>query len=150
MKLADEHYAAKRYKDAILNYRSALQKNTSSGDAHYKLGRTFLDDGQIVEAFVTLNRAAELLPKHEDTRVKLGEIALAGLVTDPSRPQAFYDKLNKMADELLAIKPDHHQGLRFKGHLAQLDNKPSAEVLDLFRRANASKPMQGEVLVPLI
>ena len=34
-----KQYDAGRYDDAVINYRKALQKNSSSADAYYGLGR---------------------------------------------------------------------------------------------------------------
>ncbi len=150
MHAGDAHYDAARYQDAIISFRNALQKDKSSGLAHYKLAVSMLAKGEVVESFPIFNRTAELLPNHIESRVKLGEIALAGLMADPSRPKVFYDKLVQVSDQLLALDPKSHQGLRFKGHLAQLDNKPPAEVIAFFLEANARKPMQPEVIVPLL
>src|SRR5271169_1440481 len=65
-------FTGANYGDAALNYRKALQKDSQSGEAYYRLGLADLKLGNPREAYNMLMRAAELLPDRDDIRVELG------------------------------------------------------------------------------
>ena len=44
-------YSSGQYGDAVLNYRNALKKNPSSGEAYYRLGIALLKQYQVAEAY---------------------------------------------------------------------------------------------------
>lgn len=57
---AREYHDKKEYKSAILQAKSALQRNTQSGEARYLLGKSLLETGDVAAAVVELRKAQEL------------------------------------------------------------------------------------------
>lgn len=142
-------FAEGKYNAAILNYRKALQKDPRSGEAHYRLGLADLKVGNLAEAVAELSRAEEMLPQREDIQVKVADVVLGIYLVDPRRTQTLYDRLNRISQRLLAKNPNSFDGLRLKGYLAKTDGK-FKDAEEYFRRANSLKPMEPNVIVPLV
>src|ERR1035441_3768244 len=104
-----------RYPDAILQYRKAMQKDASYGEAYLRYGQLLVNTHNPSEAFQALSRAADLMPASEEAKVALGNLAISGLLANPARPPKYYDTAVKMSGELLAVNPNGFEGLRFKG-----------------------------------
>src|SRR5690242_7881276 len=65
-----------KYEEASLAYRKAIQKDVRFGDAHYRLALAEIARGEPDKAIMPLRRAASLMPRHVDCRVKLADIYL--------------------------------------------------------------------------
>ena len=79
-------FDARKYDDAELQYRKALQKNPNSGEAWYRLALVELKRNHTSEAYGELQRAADLMPGNIPAAFRLGQLALAGYNTDPNHP----------------------------------------------------------------
>ena len=144
-KFAAEH----KYKDASIQYRKALQKNPNFGEAAYRLALSELEQHNAREGYRLLERAVELMPDNQEAKVKLADLALSIYWTDSRRPKAPYQKMVKLADDLLAKNPNSFDGLRFKGAQAMLDRQPKLAV-EYFSKANAIKPMQAGLVLEFV
>jgi len=60
MASARDYYAKREYKSAVLQLKSALQKNAQSGEARYLLGKSLLELGDLTAATVELRKAQDL------------------------------------------------------------------------------------------
>jgi tetratricopeptide (TPR) repeat protein len=143
----DRLFSNKKYEEAALNFRHAIQVDPRSGEAYYQLGRTdvLLNKGR--DAFQSLVRAAELMPSRDDVKVSLADVCLSALVAGGTkRPEALYDRLALLSDQIIAKNPRSYDGLRFKGYLAVIDNR-LAEAEKFFEKANEIKPMEPELIV---
>jgi tetratricopeptide (TPR) repeat protein len=138
-----------QYGDAVLQYRKALQKDGNYGEAYLRYGQLLARLNREPQAFSSLSRAVELLPKSEEARAELGRLAMIDLLRDSRRPQRLYQTADKMATELLAANPNSSEGLRLKGYLALVDSHPN-EVIDYFRRSLLGKPNQPDVVTILV
>src|SRR6202789_1203578 len=67
----NKFFAAGKYQDAALNYRSAIQKDADDGDAYYRLGLTALKLQEAREAYNALFRAAHLSPANVGAKRRL-------------------------------------------------------------------------------
>src|SRR5579864_6026248 len=144
--VANKLAAQGHYADADLNYRKAIQKDASLGEAYYQLGLMNVKQGKIQPAYQALSTAAQLLPAREDVQVRLADFAMTVYLADPRRPQALYSKVTDVANQLSAKNSRSFDGLRLKGHLAMADqNLSGAE--EFYAQANAVKPMQPEVIL---
>jgi tetratricopeptide (TPR) repeat protein len=142
----DKLYAKGSYADAALNYRIATQKDPAFGPAFYQLGLSELRLGKPPEAYTALSRAADLLPNRKDVTVTLADLSLKAYLADRRRPAALYNKVDALADQVLARDAKSYDGLRLKAHLAVTDRKLDyAE--ELYRRANEVKRWQPEVIM---
>jgi tetratricopeptide (TPR) repeat protein len=139
-------FASGKYSDAILNYRNAIQKDTGSAEAYYRLGIAERRSGDGAAARSDLGTAHSLLPAREDISVALADIDLELLWADARRPASFYKELLQISDALLARNADSYDGLRIKGNLAWLDRNDD-KALAYLERANSIKPGQPELVL---
>ena len=132
---------ARKYDDAIINYKKAIQRDAKFGEAYYRLGLADIDAGKSRDAYEALSSANRLLPERTDVKVTFADFLLLGYVKSTSKPVVFYRQLTKLTDELLAKDPNSYDGLRIKGALAWTDGRLK-EAEEFFQKANARKPMQ--------
>ena len=62
VKSGDSYVAQKKYSEAIIQYRNAVQKDPRFGEARLKLADTYLAAGDAPNAYREYLRAADLLP----------------------------------------------------------------------------------------
>src|SRR5690348_5752727 len=141
-------FQARKYADASINYRNAIQKDAKFADAYYGLGKTFLAQGKPREAYLSLTRAVELAPQNMDAKKDLANLALAAYVSDRRRPKNLYDQLNKLASDFLARDPNSYDGLRLKAYITLNDNQRT-EAIGYFRKALQVKPWDPEITTSL-
>jgi tetratricopeptide (TPR) repeat protein len=161
----NKYFEKKKYKEAVIMYRNALQKDMRYGPAYYKLALAQLQLGQVPPAVQALRRSIELNnPKdpawadaHWDSVVKLSEIYLAV----GKDPQLLAEAEQNIKD-LLARDANSWDGHRLQGDLAyvhatkafQTANRAEGKrQLDLaiteYRKAESIKPGQQGVEMQL-
>jgi tetratricopeptide (TPR) repeat protein len=141
-------FAAGKYDDAVLNYRNAIKKDPQSGEAQYRLALAMLKLKKPGEAYEALNRAVSLSPHNMPAKAELGTLCLAAYAQTPSHPAQLYNRAGSLAQELLKANPNSAEGLRLKGSIALIDNRPSEAVED-FQRALKASPRAVEIKIPL-
>ena len=72
----DRHLADKRPKDAVVEYRNAIQQDPRDGAVRLKLAQTYGELGDVRNAYREFVRAADLLPNDAATQVKTGNLLL--------------------------------------------------------------------------
>jgi tetratricopeptide (TPR) repeat protein len=84
----------KKYQEAIVEYRNALQADEMFGEARFKLAESLAAVGETRNAFRQYIRAADLLPDNLDAQMKAASmLALAGQFDDAkTRIQKVLDK----------------------------------------------------------
>jgi len=127
-------FAAGKYADASLNYRKAIQKDPTYGEAFYRLGLAAIKLEQPPDAYTALFRAVQLLPGDVEAKKKFADVCLGIYLADPSHPQLLYTQLGKLSEEFLSRNPNSYEGLMLKGYLASTDRKPK-EAIEYLRRA---------------
>jgi tetratricopeptide (TPR) repeat protein len=145
LRKGDANFKAGRYRDAVLDYRKALQKSPRSGEAFYGLALSDIQLERFDEAYQSLTKAHEYLPKRVDVMATMADIAMTAYQRD-IRNTSLYSTLVQLSTEILAVEPESYDGLRLKGDLALLDKKPQ-EAVEFFRRANAVRPIQEYLVV---
>jgi len=141
-------FAEGKYADATLNYRNAIKKSPQSGEAYYRLGLTFLRQGNASEAYQALNRAVTLDPKNNSAKVDFANLCLAVYVRDPRHPAVLYNQAQNMANDLISKGGNAADGQRLKGTIALIDNHPGMAI-DAFREALRLQPNSPEAEVGL-
>lgn len=131
--------------EAELNFRKAIQKDGSDGEAWYKLGSVLVQQGKTQDAWNAFSRALELQPDRYDIAVELADLSLKAYKGDARRPAALYSKVTELANRLLARNAESYDGLRLKAEIAALDRK-DADAGELFSHANRVKPLQPEMV----
>ena len=139
-------FEAGKYDDAIINYKKAIQRDAKFGESYYRLALAESKTGKAREAYASLNTASTLLPERTDVKVTLGDFLLVAYFSNKSRPATLYNQLTKVCDDLLAKDPNSYDGLRLKGALEWSDGRLK-DAEELFRKANARKPMQPAVVL---
>src|SRR5438067_76245 len=72
----DQYVAQKKYKEAVIEYRNAVQQDARFGDARFKLAETYAQLGEIQNAFGEYIRAADLMPNNALAQVKAANMLL--------------------------------------------------------------------------
>jgi tetratricopeptide (TPR) repeat protein len=134
---------------AALNYRNAIGKEPSNGEAYYRLGLSDLKQNKAAEAFQHLNEAVRLMPQNRAAKSELEKLALSSYLGDPQRPKVLYETLVNLSDQWLKQDPQSPEGLRIKGYLAMIDRKPD-EAIDLLKRAHQSNPKEEKIALGLL
>src|SRR5262249_34034332 len=134
----DARYKAGEYKDAILNYQKAIQKDVKLGEAYYGLGLAQIKTEEYQKAWTAIEQAAALLPNRMDVKATLADILVNVYQADPQN-RSVYDSISKISTDLLRNDPNSFDGLRIKGTLALLDRKPDQAVESL-RAAHQINP----------
>jgi tetratricopeptide (TPR) repeat protein len=142
-------FSSGKFAEASLNYRHAVQKDTNSAEAHFRLGISETRQQHWPDAWQELNRASNLAQQRQDILIELGEVCLSILIADPVRPRNVYDRIIEVSNSLLAKDAGSFEGLRFKGYIALFDRRLDAAI-DSFKRAHQLKPSQQDVAISLV
>jgi len=140
----DRAYAGGKFADAALNYRKAAQKDPSFGEAYYKAGLAELKLNKAAEALSDLQNAVQLMPASNAAKTDLTNLMLGAYIGDPKRPKFLYDLLVRYSGEWLKQNPDSLQGLRIRGYLAMLEQRPE-EAVALLQRAHQANPKDQKI-----
>jgi tetratricopeptide (TPR) repeat protein len=119
----NKYFERGKYKEAVIMYRDALQKDMRYGAAYYRLALAQLKLGQVPQAVQALRRSVELNnPKdpassdaHWDSLVRLSEIYLA---VARENDKQFLDEVDQNIKDLLARDPNSWDGHRLLGDLS--------------------------------
>ena len=132
-------FARGQFADATLNYHKAIQKDADLGDAYYRAGLSEMKQNKAAEALQDLQQAVRLLPTSQPAKMELTNLLLGAYIGDPQRPKFLYDLLLKFSSEWLAKDANSMPGLRIKGYVAMLEQRPE-EAVEVFRRAHQLYP----------
>jgi tetratricopeptide (TPR) repeat protein len=134
-----------QFEEASLNYRKAVQKDSSFGEAYYRAALAELKLNKAAEALQDLKQAVRLMPDNQPAREELTNLMLGAYIGDPSHPKFLYDLLVQFSKTWLQRDPNSMQGLRIQGYLAMLERRPE-EAVEVFRRAHAAHPRDEKVI----
>jgi Tfp pilus assembly protein PilF len=84
----DAYVAQKKLKEAIIEYRNAVNAMPSLAEAHYKLAKTYDDTGDPVSAYASYARTADLNPSNLDAQLRAGTLLLVAGEYDAARSRA--------------------------------------------------------------
>jgi tetratricopeptide (TPR) repeat protein len=143
----NKYFEREKYKEAVIMYRNALQKDQRFGPAYYRLALAELKLSRFGSAVAALRRAVELIPKtsgeHWDAAVRLSEIYLLANRNTNADKQAIAE-VEKTIEALLQRDPNSFDGHRLAGDLqftrggVKFQEKKREEGQELFRVALAS------------
>ena len=156
-------FEKKRFREASIMYRKAIEKDRRFGAAYYHLALVDLQMQQVSNAYQSLRRAYDLLkpgtPEADDATLKLAEIVLqsAQASKDPDR---LMQDVRPMVDGLLKRNPSSWEGHKLSGDIALIDasrlfragnsaegKQSVAQAIQEYRTSLASKP--GDYVVTL-
>lgn len=129
----------RRFEEASLEFRNALQLDESMAAAHWGLARAFEGLGRIPEAMQELQRTIQLDQNNLDARVKLGNFyAYFGKMTEAEQ----------LAREVLGKNPNHIEGHILMATVFAAQDKPQEALAEL-NRAIELDPKRVESYVAL-
>ncbi len=73
----DKFFAEKNYAEAIVQYRNAVVRDSTFGEARFKLGNAYAESGDLRNALREYVRAADLMPKDLQAQLRAGNGLLA-------------------------------------------------------------------------
>ncbi len=135
-----EGYAEqKQWKEAIIEYKNALQIAPNNGPAHYALAKAYLKSEKLGEAYWELHEAARLDPENTEARLTFGQLNLAARDFDESLAQA---------EAVIEADPENGSAHVLKGQaLEGLDRADESEASYLrAREVDSDKPAYMLVL----
>lgn len=88
LKSGDRYFDQKKYSEAIVQYRNALQQDAKFGPARYKLAQSYELLGDHPNAYREYIRAADASPDRADVQVKAGDYLLAAGQFEDARGRA--------------------------------------------------------------
>src|SRR5688572_18598462 len=74
----DQYVEQKKYAEAVVEYRNAIQQDPKFGPARYKLAETYLKLNQPSDAYREFVRAADLMPDDTAAQLSAARMLLAG------------------------------------------------------------------------
>ena len=114
----DAYAAQGKLKEASIEYRNALKEVPDLVDAHYQLGRVYLQTDEPEKAYQSFVRAANLDSSHADAHVKAGTLLLVA---------GDYREARALAERALKASPESADAHILLGNaLAGLDNPSRA------------------------
>jgi putative PEP-CTERM system TPR-repeat lipoprotein len=133
LKSGDRYVAEKKYAEAIVQYRRALQQDPKFGEARLKLADTYALVGDGPGALREYVRAADLLPGDIDAQVKAASFLLLA---------SQFEDAKTRAEKALAKDPKHVQAQIIRGDaLAGLKEYDAA--IKQLEDANKMTPTSG-------
>lgn len=114
----NRYFDQKKYQEAVVEYRNAIQQDPKYGEARYKLAETYAKLEDARNAYREYIRAADLLPANVDAQLRAGTLLLLA---------GQYEDARTRADKVLAIQPKHIEGQVLRANaLAGLKNMEAA------------------------
>lgn len=135
-----ELFGQKKYDEAAIAFRKAIQKNPNWGEPYYRLALCDLEKGgDITRALVALRQAMALMPDNEDVKVRLAGLHIMAYLQHGAIEDFPLRQAHDIAGSLLKNRPESFEGQMLAGQIALLERKPK-EALDWFERARKIKP----------
>src|SRR5262245_6309722 len=113
----------KKFQEAALEFRNAVQIDEKLADAHWGLAKAYEGLQRYQEAFEEMKQVVELDANNLDVRVNLGNYYLMG----GKQSAAAISEAERLAKDVLQKNPNHIEGHILMGSvLFQQDKKPEA------------------------
>src|SRR5262245_49880465 len=88
-----EFFRQKKFKDASVSYKRAIQKDNSYREAYIGFARSEIELKRLDRAVPALRRAITLTPNDPQARVLLADLYLAAYMADSSRPSELLNEV---------------------------------------------------------
>jgi len=144
-----EFYAQRKYADASLQFRKAIQKDSKLSSAYLGLGLSELKQSHFDQAFDALNHAVIFGPNDDEAKLQLADLCITAYLADRNKPAGLYEQATHLIEEMEKKHANSFSVLRLRGYLATADLKPK-EAIEFFSKANELKPDEGDVAMMLV
>jgi len=133
----EDYLKKRRFQEAALEFRSAVQSDKDYAPAHWGLARAFEGSGYTSETTEELRRTVELDPNHLDARAKLGTYLL---IANPPG----IDETRQLLESIFTVEPNFIPGHELKAALLAAENKPEQEIEETLNYAISLDPNRIE------
>ena len=119
----DKYFEAKKYNEAAIEYKRAVQATPNAGAARYKLAQTYLQLGDSPKAMAEGIRAADLLPDDKAAQIQAATmLVLAGMYEDAKTRALAAVKIDPKDPDAQILLGDALAGLKdMKGALVTMN-----------------------------
>ncbi len=148
LETGNRYFKNEKYREAVIFYKRALQKDARFAEAYCQLGNAELKRGSAIEAMRALQRCVELDQNNTEAASKLAEIYLAAYSKSESKPKNLLKEIEAISKRLLDKDPKSFDGLRLRGFLKLADNDLKGALEDM-QTADKLKPYQKELATVL-
>lgn len=124
----EEYLKQRRYDEASIEFRNAIQIDERYAAAHWGLALAYEGLQRFPESLDELRRTIDLDANHLDSRVKLANYYLVG------RPPQI-DEAAELANYVLQKNPNHIEGIILRASVLTAQNRAPEEVLSEINRA---------------
>ncbi len=138
----EEYLAKRKFNDALMQFRAAVESDSSSSRAHWGLARSYENLGEFDEAFNELRKATELDPSNLDAQARLGNYFL--LVKPPLISEA-----QKVRDLIAKKDPKFIEGVVLEASILNASGRGEDEVVAKLNEAIALDPKRTATYVSL-
>ena len=138
----EESLQKRKFHDAMMQFRSAAESDSSSAKAHWGLARAYENLGQFNEVLDELRKTIELDDKNLDAKAKLGNYFL---LVQP----AMITEATKIRDEILAVDPNFIEGHLLSASILAAQGRPEDEIVNVVNKAMAIDPQRIEPYISL-
>jgi tetratricopeptide (TPR) repeat protein len=128
LKRGEEYLQKRKFHDAAMQFRAALDIDKDSANAHWGLARAYENLGQFNETIDELRKVVELNPDNLDARAKLGNYFL--LVQPP-----LISESEKTVEEIFAKDANFIEGHILKASILAVQGRPEKDVVDILNKA---------------
>ena len=144
----EQYLKDKRFQEAALEFRNALQLDDRVAEAHYGLAQAYEGQEQLLPAIQELRRTVELKPDHADAAVRLGNYYAAAYQGNRDANKPLRDEAQRLADGVLQRDPNHIEAHILKASILYGDGKRTEALAEL-KRAVELNPQRIESLMSL-
>ena len=138
----EEYLAKRKFYDAMMQFRSAVEMDKDSSQAHWGLARSYESLGQFNETIDELRKTVELDSSNLDAKARLGNYFL--LVQPPMIAEA-----EKVQEDIIARDPKFIEAVILRASILAAQNRPENEVIAKINEAISIDPSRSESYLSL-
>ncbi len=124
----EEFLNKRKFQDAEMQFRAAVDIDESSADAHWGLARAYEKQGKFLETAQEIKKVTELAPGRLEAKAKLGNYML--LFTPPQIREA-----EQVLDDILKRDKDFIEGHILRASILSAKDKPETEIVGVLNHA---------------
>lgn len=138
----ESYLKERRFPEASLEFRSAIELDKTSATAHYGLARAFEGQQRFAETVDELRQTVKLDKNQLEARVKLGNYLL--LAQPPH-----VEETEKLIQEIFASEPNYIEGHVLQASVMAVKNAATSEVVAQLEKAINLNPQRVETYLSL-
>lgn len=138
----ESYLKERRFPEASLEFRSAIELDKTSAPAHFGLARAFEGQQRLAETVEELRRTVELDKTQLEARVKLGNYLL--MAQPPQTEEA-----EKLIQEIFAADANYIEGHVLRASAMAVKNAATSEVVAQLEKAVSLDPRRVETYLSL-